>query len=135
MTEFLLISSNCQGKNNFFFSTSSEQYREIGLIYVPLTERKRDKRHHETIKRKLVRCAEGDGTPVHRESTVCNFTLFYGCSGIASFQISYLMIQPPLQIPRGNTVHSICRPNQAFDRSSLPCQDCRQKHRYGLFSN
>lgn len=76
LTQFLLMSSNCQGKNNFFFSTSSKQYREIGLIYVPLTERKRDKRHHETIKRKLVRCAEGDRTPVHRECTVCNFTLF-----------------------------------------------------------
>lgn len=61
-----------------------------GLICVPLTERKRVKRHSETIKRERERDVDlkwGKEHLYQRQSTVCNFTLFFGYSGgIAPFR-------------------------------------------------
>ena len=56
LTGFLLMSSNCRRKNNLFSVLHLNNTGTRGLICVPLTGRKRVKRHSETIKRERERC-------------------------------------------------------------------------------
>lgn len=78
LTESPLMSCKPE-EEQLVFNAASEQYREMGLICVPLTERKRVKRHTETIEGLIVGEEMGGGRPVQRQNQQSIISLYVFC--------------------------------------------------------